>query len=115
MVSCASTGHHRVVVSVLALSVGFALTSCGAGRSSEDDAFLAKLANYPAVGNAWDGDASGAIKLAKKACKLSSSGARQNEVINKLVSETPNKSASVVQTTVSVGILSYCPAALDRP
>ena len=84
-------------------------------RSSLDDVFLQKLEGFPVVAGVWDTNPSEAIEIAKQGCELSESGYRQNQIISRLTNEYSDKSPSVVATTIGVGAMVYCPAALDRP
>jgi hypothetical protein len=86
-------------------------TAKSAHADSQDDYFLQNLKSYGISVSAW-GDEDRAIDVAREACNLASSGYPQNQVISALVGENSDKSASLVQRTVSVGILSYCPSAL---
>lgn len=84
-------------------------------RISLDNAFLQKLQSFPVVAGVWDKNPGRAIQLAKKGCDLSESGYRQNQIVTSLISEYSSYSADVVATTIGVGAMIYCPAALDRP
>jgi hypothetical protein len=101
-------------ISFLAALTSAMLTAPTVHADDQDDYLLQNLESYGVPASAW-GDEDRAIDVAKEACDLAASGYRQNEVIMSLISDNSDKSSALVQQTVSVGILSYCPEALDRP
>lgn len=101
-------------ISILAALASAMLTAPVVHANDQDDYYLQNLESYGVPASAW-GDEDRAIDVAKEACDMASDGYRQNEVIMSLISDNSDKSTSLVQRTVSVGILSYCPEALDQP
>ena len=101
-------------ISIVAALASAMLTAPVVHANDQDDYFLQNLESYGVPASAW-GDEDRAIDVAKEACGLASDGYRQNEVIMALISDNSDKSSALVQTTISVGILSYCPEALERP
>lgn len=106
--------RYRFLLAAVLAACSFLSHSPVAKADLADD-FLQELESWPNAAGVWDDDPDRALEVAKTACSLSASGYRQNQIANSLISENADKSANAIATTIAVGKLMFCPAALDRP